>query len=105
MPNEIRKESFVGIYDGVTPAVLLPKGAISGGKNIRKVSRVGGWKGRKGCALHNTTAVDSTNDINSLHQYTNPLQEDYHFITQCNSLLYDSTKDPPDLTGTTFEPP
>ncbi|MHA2069819.1 MAG: hypothetical protein ACXABY_36100, partial [Candidatus Thorarchaeota archaeon] len=105
MANEIRKEPFIGAYDGVTPSVLLPKGSTSDGKNIRKVSRVGGWKGRKGCALHNTTAVDSFNGVKSLHQYTNPIQDDYHFIAQCNSLLYDSTKDPPDITGTTGTDP
>ncbi len=101
MANEIRKEPLIGIYDGVTPSVLLPKGSISDGKNIRKISKAGGWKGRKGCDLHNTTAVDSTNAVRSLHQYTNPLQDDYHFIAQCNSLLYDATNDPP-ASGTTF---
>ena len=101
MGNEIRKEPFVGKYNGVVPPILMIKGDISGGKNIRKVSEIGGWKGRKGCALHNTTAVDSTNSVVSLHQYTNPKQSDYHFLAQCNSLLYDSTTDPP-TAGTTF---
>jgi hypothetical protein len=100
--NELKKEAFNSKYDGVIPPALLPKGSISGGLNIRKVSQAGGWRGRKGCVLHNTTAVDSTNAVRSLHQYTNPVVQDYHFIAQCNSLLYDATKDPPDQTGTTF---
>ena len=101
MGNEIRKEPFTGKYNGVVPPILMTKGDISGGKNIRKVSEIGGWKGRKGCALHNTTAVDSTNSVVSLHQYTNPKQSDYHFLAQCHSLLYDATNDPP-AAGTTF---
>lgn len=102
MANQVFEEQFVGKYDGVTPATLLAPGSLVGGANVRKVSPQGGWKVRKGCALHNTTAVDSTNAVSSLHQYTNPRSSDYHFIAQCNSLLYDATKDPPDLTGTTF---
>jgi len=102
MANQVFEERFIGKYDGVTPALLLPPGSLSGGANVRKVSPLGGWKVRKGCELHNTTAVDSTHAVNSLHQYTNPRSSDYHFLAQCNSLLYDATKDPPDLTGTTF---
>lgn len=101
MANQVFEEHFVGKYDGVTPALLLPHGSLSGGANVRKVSPKGGWKVRKGCLLNNTTAVDSTNGVKSLHQYTNPLSDDYHFIAQCNSLLYDATNDPP-AAGTTF---
>ena len=102
MANRLFKEPFVGKYDGMTPATILPLGGLVGGENVRKVSEKGGWKVRKGCALHNTTAVDSTHGVKSLHRYENPRSEDYHFLAQCNSLLYDATKDPPDLTGTTF---
>lgn len=97
----IFKEPFIGKYDGVTSPLLLPQGWISDGLNMRKISPVGGWKVRKGCELHNTTAVDSTNGVESLHQYTHPIHGDYHFIAQCNSLLYDATTDPP-TKGTTF---
>jgi len=101
MGNEIRKEPFIGKYDGVVPPVLLTKGGISDGKNIRKVSETGGWKGRKGCTLNNTTAAESSASVVTLHQYTNPKQSDYHFIAQCNSKLLDATNDPP-AAGTTF---
>jgi len=33
MPTELRKEPFVGPYDGIIPAVLAQKGTISDGKN------------------------------------------------------------------------
>lgn len=98
---QLYKEKFTGSYDGVTNSLLLPAGAISSGKNIRKVSKGGGWKVRKGCVLHNTTAVDSTNGVDSLQMYKNPKQSDVHFLAQCNNLLYDSTTDPP-TAGTTF---
>ena len=101
MPTEMRKEPLIGPYDGVIPAVLAPPGTISGGKNIRKVSRAGGWKSRKGCALNNTTAAESGAAIKSLHRYVNPLQDDSHFLAQVNSKLLDATNDPP-AAGTTF---
>lgn len=103
MGNEIRKEPFVGKYNGVVPPILMTKGDISGGKNIRKVSEIGGWKGRKGCALHNTTAAGAGETINSLHYYKNPFNADEHFIAQANSLLYTETevaKLPPALDAT-----
>jgi hypothetical protein len=99
MPLKMYKEKFVGKYNGVVPATLLPPGWISGGVNIRKVSGGGGgWKVRKGCALHNTTAAQSGTAIKSLHQYTNPRSLDYHFLAQCNSKLLKETaaaKNPP----------
>lgn len=95
------KEPFVGKYDGVIPPTLLEPGWVAGGENMRKVSVNGGWKPRKGCALHNTTAAESGAAIKSLHRYENPLSEDYHFIAQCNSKLLDATTDPP-TKGTTF---
>lgn len=94
------KEPFKGNYDGVTPATLLPVGAISDGLNIRKIGEGGGWKPRKGCTLHNTTTLGSE-DVLSLHQYTHPRNSDYHFLAQYNGNLYDSTNDPP-ASGTTF---
>lgn len=100
MGQKLYKEPFTGKYDGVTPATMLPPGAVSGGRNMRKVSPLGGWKARKGVALHNSSAI-SSNPIDSLHKYVNPKNADYHFITQSNSLLYDATKDPP-ASGTTF---
>lgn len=95
MANKILKEKFVGKYDGVIPAALLEKGMIAGGKNIRKVSKGGGWKPRKGSTIHNTTAAESGAAIKSLHQFKHPRNKDYHFITQINSKLLDSTVDPP----------
>jgi len=100
MPNQLFKEPFVGKYDSMTSAVILPVGGIAGGANVRKVSVAGGWKPRKGCVLNNTTAIAAT-ALASLHQYTNPRSSDYHFIAQTNSLLYDATNDPP-AAGTTF---
>ncbi|KKK98953.1 hypothetical protein LCGC14_2637590, partial [marine sediment metagenome] len=102
MPNQIFAEPFLGKYDGVTPPTLLEKGWVSNGKNMRKVSRFGGWKPRKGCLIHNTTALEGGVAVKSLHQYTNPKQSDYHFLAQVNLKLYDSTGDPPTVSGTTF---
>lgn len=101
MANKIFKEKFTGPYDGVIPATLLPKGSIAGGENIRKVSSGGGWKARKGCSIHNTTSAESGSAINSLHQFTHPRNNDYHFIAQSNAKLLNSTNDPP-AGGTTF---
>ena len=102
MANQLFKEPFTGKYDGVTPPTILQPGQISAGLNIRKISPLGGWKVRKGCTIHNTTALESGAAINSLHQYTNPKQADYHFLAQVNSKLYDSSGDPPTASGTTF---
>ena len=102
MPNQIFAEPFLGKYDGVTPPTLLEKGWVSTGKNMRKVSRFGGWKPRKGCLIHNTTALESGAAVKSLHQYTNPKQSDYHFLAQVNGKLYDSTGDPPTVSGAGF---
>ena len=109
MGLQMFKESFKGSYDGVTPATLLPPGSISDGLNVRKVTIGGGWKPRKGCTVHNTTAVVTggsapTSSILSLHQYTHPRNADYHFIAQVvasDAHLYDATNDPP-ASGTTF---
>jgi len=100
MPVELFKEQLNGKYDGVTPATLLPVGGISGGKNVRKVSVLGGWKPRRGCSTHNTTAI-AADKVWSLHRYKHPRNGDYHFIAQCDSKLYDATNDPP-ASGTTF---
>ena len=97
----VYREPFVGKYDGVTPATLLEPGDLSDGENVRKVSSVGGWKVRKGCLLHNTTALESGEGANSLHQYKAPRGGDYHFITQCNSKLLVSPQDPPTIAGGT----
>ena len=101
MANKIFKEAFTGKYDGVTPATLLAKGDIAGGKNMRKVSKGGGWKVRKGCTLHNTTVAESASAIKSLHYYKNPRYSDYHIIGQINAKLLDFDTDPP-TAGTTL---
>lgn len=101
MALQMFKESFVGAYDGVTPPTLLPPGSISDGLNVRKVAIGGGWKPRKGCTVHNTTAIGASS-ILSLHQYTHPRNSDYHFLGQYNGNLYDATDDPPAADGTTF---
>lgn len=87
MANVVFPEKLVGRYDGVTPPTLLPKGWLSGGKNVRKVSQKGGWKCKKGCTLHNTTALESGASVKSLHYYENPFNADEHFIAQVNSKL------------------
>ena len=80
-------ERLNGKYDGTTPTTLLPPGGIGGGKSIRKVSQSGGWQPRKGCALHNTTALETGSAVKSLHYYKNPFSADAHFVAQCNSKL------------------
>jgi len=100
MALQMFKEPLNGSYDGITPPTLLPVGAIGGGLNVRKVADGGGWKPRKGCTLHNTTAIGAE-DILSLHQFTHPRNGDYHFLAQYNGNLYDATNDPP-ASGTTF---
>lgn len=95
MPNQVFKELFNGKYDSMTPTILLPQGWIQDGKNVRKVSKAGGWKARKGCSLHNTTVLGSGAAVKSLHWYLNPKQNDVHFIAQCNSKLYASPSEPP----------
>jgi len=94
------KEPLAGSYDGITPPTLLPVGAISDGLNVRKIGERGGWKPRKGCTVHNTTAL-GVEDMLSLHEYTHPRNDDYHFLGQYNGNLYDATNDPP-ASGTTF---
>ena len=89
MANQVFEEHFTGKYDGVIPALLLPKGSLSGGANVRKVSPGGGWKVRKGSTLWNTAALGDPDAINSLHYYKNPKKEDAHFIGQYDSKLYD----------------
>lgn len=100
MATKIFRESLNGKYDGVSPKILLESGSVSGGKNMRKVGVLGGWKPRKGCTLHNTTQI-SAHSVKSLHRFKHPRNDDYHFIAQINSLLYDATNDPP-ASGTTF---
>lgn len=100
MGIQVFKEQLNGQYDGVTPPTMLPAGAISDGENVRKISKLGGWKVRKGCALHNTTALAAAT-VFSLHKFKHPRNLDYHFLAQCNGNLYDATNDPP-ATGTTF---
>jgi len=104
------KEPFNGSYNGITPPTLLPVGAISDGLNVRKIGEGGGWKPRKGCTLHNTSAVAGCSSGSagflSLHQYTHPRNNDYHFLAQHGCLteegnLYDATNDPP-ASGAAF---
>lgn len=87
MATVILPEKLDGKYDGVSPPTMLPAGWISGGKNMRKVGQLGGWKPRYGCALHNTTVLESGASVDSLHYYENPFNADEHFIAQCNSKL------------------
>lgn len=93
MTTLLAPERLNGKFDGTTPPAMLPVGGISGGGNVRKVSETGGWKPRKGCALHNTTALQSGAAVKSLHYYQNPFSLDGHFLAQCNSkLLYESAQ-------------
>lgn len=100
MATKVFKENLIGKYDGVSPTTLLKTGSVSDGKNMRKVGLSGGWKVRKGVTLHNTTQI-SAHSVKSLHRFKHPRNLDYHFIAQINSLLYNSTNDPP-ASGTTF---
>ena len=68
----VTREDFVGKYDGVTPAILLPSGSVSNGLNMRKICKTGGWKPRKGCVIANTTAAEGGTAVKSLHQYKHP---------------------------------
>jgi len=101
MGNQLFKEDFTGGYDGKSPASLLRSGWICGGKNVRRVGPAGGWVGRNGYSLNNTTALASASTIASLHTYTHPRNLDAHFIAQANSNLYDATNYPT-AAGTTF---
>jgi hypothetical protein len=100
MANELKREPFVGKYDGVNPPLGLPPGSLQDGRNVRKIP-TGGWKARKGCVLHNTTAAESGASVKSLHCYKNPRQNDWSFIAQCNSKLLKATNVPP-AAGTTL---
>jgi hypothetical protein len=97
-------EKLDGSYHGSNPPSLMKPGEISGGKNVRKVSpQVGGWKPRKGCALHNTTALESGSAVKSLHYFESPFGSDEHFIAQVNSKLVTQTaqnKLPPAVDAT-----
>jgi len=100
MATQLIKEAFVGKYDGVSSPLLLPPGSICDGENVRKISAAGGWKARKGCSHHNTTAIAAASVL-SLHRFVHPRNADYHFLAQCNSTIVDATNDPP-TGGTTF---
>ena len=97
----IQREPFIGKYHGVLPATEMALGGVSGGKNMRRISEGAGWKPRRGCAIHNTTAAEAGKEINSLHQYTNPRSNDYNFLAQINSKILEATNNPP-AVGTTF---
>ena len=99
---EMKRETFTGKYDGVTPPTMLKPGDISAGANVRKISPLGGWKPRRGDLLHNTTALETASSFKSLHWYWNPKQNTFHFIGQINSKLYESTNDPPTVSGAVF---
>lgn len=93
------KESFTGKYDGVSPATLVPAGGVVDGLNMRKVGNGGGWKPRKGCTRFDTSnAIAASTTVYSMHQYTHPRNDDYHFIAQCNGDLYECSDaaNPPD---------
>jgi len=100
MTVQMFKERLVGKYDAISPPTLLLPGQIVDGLNIRRIGQQGGWKVRKGTTLHNTTQI-SNHNIDSLMQYTHPRNNDYHFLCQMNSLVYEATNDPP-TGGTTF---
>lgn len=100
MALQMFKEQLSGKYHGVASPTLLPQGWISGGENIRQISQFGGWKARKGCDTFNTTQI-AADKVWSLHVYEHPRNEDYHFLAQIDSKIYDSSADPPTV-GTTF---
>lgn len=100
MSVEMMKEPLIGKYHGVASPLLLPAGSVSDGKNMRKIAETGGWKVRKGCTLYYGTALGS--QIDSLHYYENPRNNDAHFLVQYNSKLrLESTSNelPPNTTS------
>jgi len=99
MSIQLFKEVLNGPYDGIAPPTTLKMGSIVGGKNIRKVSKLGGWKPRRGCVFHNTTSLGEA--VLSLHEYKHPRNSDRHFLAQCDGKLYDADDTPPS-TGTVF---
>lgn len=93
---EIRTEKFSGPYVPFEEQEFVPKGSITGGRNLRRSGLLGGWKGRLGYSLINTTAVgDPVNGvgdpIKAIFQYTNPIWEDYHLLVQVAGNIRDNT--------------
>jgi hypothetical protein len=88
-------ERLTGKYDGVTFPEFMTEGSLSGGRNVRKVSPMGGWKPRKGYSLLNTTAAGT--DVLGVWGYRNKTTRDYHLISQIDGALRDSTSTQEDL--------
>jgi hypothetical protein len=88
-------ERLTGKYSGVSFAEFMPEGSLSGGKNVRKASPVGGWKPRKGYSLLNTTATATP--ILGVWSYKNKISQDYHLLSQVGEALRDSTATQEDL--------
>jgi hypothetical protein len=89
---KILSENLTGPYIGVGAPQLLPAGAISDGKNVRRVSLLGGWEPRKGCTLKNTSAATQTT-ITSIHSFLHPVNGDFHLISHAGGYLLDSADD------------
>ena len=99
MANALFKEPLTGKYDGVINPTLLEPGRISDGRNVKKCSVKGGWKPRKGCTLHNTTALGD--GVLSLHGFVLAKQNEAVFVAQSGGALYKASSIPP-AAGTTF---
>lgn len=94
---KIFKEHLSGKYNAVIPSPYLAEGDISAGLNVQKAAEGGGWERRQGVTQLNTARVQSGAKIESIHEYLNPKQGDYHLITQVNELLLNSGADEFDI--------
>jgi hypothetical protein len=88
-------ERLTGEYDGVAFPDFLPEGSLSDGKNMRKISALGGWKPRKGYSLLNTTAAAAA--PLGVWSYQNKATKDYHIISQIDADLRDMTSNQEEL--------
>ena len=84
-----KTEKFDGPFLPFEAEEFVPAGSIVGGQNVRRIGLAGGWEGRLGYTLINTTSIGSA--ILSLFRYTNPIWGDYHLIVQTGGNLRDNT--------------
>ncbi len=100
---------FLEPLDRTTPFISLKPGSVVELQNMKRPSPgvSSGWGPRRGMAKHNTsTALNSGEDIKSLHQYVNKDFGTRVFIAQVDNstsgdILYDALYDPP-VSGTIF---
>jgi len=86
MSNKISKEVFSKGFDSNNAPLLLDSGEIAGGENLRAVGSRGGWKGRKGCTLRNTTAAGSA--VVEAIPYENPVSDYFRVLYHYGDYFY-----------------